>query len=207
MLCAEEHVRLATPEELGQAFSMRVAREDLEKLLGGDPEDEEVYGDDEGGDAEPELFDDLDDLLADWSGPEEVAYDMDHEDEEKRGSRRGLEGAPPPLLRRKRHKGPPGAAADTPHQVNMMKRAKTERSKAKQLEKEIPWAQIAEEVRPLFIEAERKQWNEHLQHQALEVMDVESSNRVRAQVPKKRILPSRYAYIPGQGHGEAPGVP
>ena len=87
----------------------------------------------------------------------------------------------------------------------MMKRAKTERSKAKQLEKEIPWAQIAEEVRPLFIEAERKQWNEHLQHQALEVMDVESSNRVRAQVPKKRILPSRYAYIPGQGHWGSAG--
>ena len=105
MLCAEEHVRLATPEELGQAFSMRVAREDLEKLLGGDPEDEEVYGDDEGGDAEPELFDDLDDLLADWSGPEEVAYDMDHEDEEKRGSRRGLEGAPPPSLEAEKTQG------------------------------------------------------------------------------------------------------
>ncbi|CAE7207103.1 GIP [Symbiodinium sp. CCMP2592] len=160
VLCAEEHVRLATPEELGQAFSMRVAREDLERLLGGDPEDEEIYGDDEGdanGHGGADLPSDLDDILDEMSLPDEVAYDMEAEDEEARG-------------------------------------AKTERSKAKQLEKEIPWSQIPDEVRPLFIEAERKQWNEHLEHKALEIMDIQSSLKARAEVPRERILPSRYAY-------------
>ncbi|CAE7496514.1 GIP [Symbiodinium sp. CCMP2592] len=199
VLCAEEHVRLATPEELGQAFSLRVAREDLERLLGGDPEDEEMYGDDEGDAAEDggaDLPSDLDDILDEMSWPDEVAYDMDVEDGEGRGVRRGLEGPPPPVFRRKRQKGPPSSpgAPSAPQSVHMLKKAKTERSKAKQLEKEIPRSQIPDEVRPLFIEAERKQWNEHLEHKALEIMDVQSSLRTRAEVPKERILLSRYAY-------------
>ena len=197
VLCAEEHVRLATPEELGHAFSLRVAREDLEKLLGADPEDEETYEPEEAAGI-GDFPDDLEELMADIepSEPSEIAYDMDVEAEEQRSNRRNLDGPEPPPLRRKRRKGPPDShgAARLPNQVNMLKKARTERSRAKQLEKEIPWGQIPEEVRPLFLEAEKKQWSEHIQPDALEVLDVATSKQVRAEVPRERILPSRYAY-------------
>ncbi|OLP97775.1 Copia protein [Symbiodinium microadriaticum] len=177
VLCAEEHVRLATPEELGHAFSLRVAREDLEKLLGADPEDEETYEPEEGAGI-GDFPDDLEELMADIepSEPGEIAYDMDVEAEEQRGNRRDAGGLDPPVLRRKRRKGPPDGhhSGAVPHQVNMLKKAKT--------------------VRPLFLAAERKQWAEHLQHDALEVLDVNTSKRVRAEVPRERILSSRYAY-------------
>ncbi|CAE7821075.1 KdelR [Symbiodinium sp. CCMP2456] len=212
VLCAEEHVRLATPEELGHAFSLRVAREDLEKLLGADPEDEEIY--DLREDADEEALPDMDLDDDDWadivpSEPEEVGYDMDEDEEHRRGNRRSLEGLPMPGLRRKRHKGPPepSGAAAPPNEVNMLKKAKTERSRAKQLEKEIPWSQIRDEVRPLFIEAERKQWAEHIQHNALEVLDVAASEKIRASVPRERILSSRYAYTATKPWGNAKPAP
>ncbi|CAE7689238.1 unnamed protein product [Symbiodinium sp. CCMP2592] len=46
----------------------------------------------------------------------------------------------------------------------------------------------------LFKEAERKQWLEHVDYDALEAMSVEESDRVRATVPPSRILRSRWAY-------------
>ena len=42
-LVAEEHLRPATSEELGEIFSTRVARDDLERLLSLDPDDPETY--------------------------------------------------------------------------------------------------------------------------------------------------------------------
>ena len=95
VLCAEEHVRLATPEELGHAFSLRVAREDLEKLLGADPEDEETYEPEEAAGI-GDFPDDLEELMADIepSEPGEIAYDMDVEAEEQRSNRRNLGSIP-----------------------------------------------------------------------------------------------------------------
>ena len=52
LLCAPEHLRLATGEELGEMFAIRAAREYLDKLLNADQEDEGVYGDQEEGDLE-----------------------------------------------------------------------------------------------------------------------------------------------------------
>ncbi|CAE7790778.1 GIP, partial [Symbiodinium necroappetens] len=161
------------------------------------PKDEETYEPEEGAGI-GDFPDDLEELMADIepSEPGEIAYDMDEEAEEQRGSRRDAGGLDPPVLRRKRRKGPPDGrhSGPLPYQINMLKKAKTERSRAKQLEKEIPWDQIPAEVRPLFLAAERKQWAEHLQHDALEVLDVNTSKRVRAEVPRERILSSRYAY-------------
>ncbi|CAE7717731.1 RE2 [Symbiodinium sp. CCMP2592] len=42
-LCAEEHMRPSTAEEVGQAFTSKVARADLEKLLFSDPHDPNGY--------------------------------------------------------------------------------------------------------------------------------------------------------------------
>ena len=43
MLCAPEHVRLATNEELGEMFTLRATQADLARLLAADQEDEEVF--------------------------------------------------------------------------------------------------------------------------------------------------------------------
>ena len=76
----------------------------------------------------------------------------------------------------------------------MLKPAKTARSREKQLEKEIPWSQIPPEVRPLFREAEGKQWAEHIATGALELRGIQASEEIRQTVPAERILTSRFAY-------------
>ncbi|CAE7267365.1 GIP, partial [Symbiodinium necroappetens] len=62
-LVAEEHLRPATSEELGELFSTRVARDDLERLLELDPDD-------------PETFDPPD---CEMQGLDDPAQDMDYE--------------------------------------------------------------------------------------------------------------------------------
>ena len=75
----------------------------------------------------------------------------------------------------------------------MVKRATTERGRQKQLEKEIPWSYIPEEQKQAFKEAERQQWMEHVNHEAVQPMSVEESRRILRDKPE-RVLPSRYAY-------------
>ena len=195
VLCAPEHVRLATAEELGQAFSLRAARDDLDRLLNADNDEEEMFpaddmidgGEGEAGDAdlEDEIMADLDEMV------------LDHEENEiyPRGQRRELERLPPVVLKRQRRKGRPDATTVPPiHDINMIKKAKTERSREKQLEKEIPWNLIPEEMRSTFRMAEAKQWAEHVDSGALEVLTLAESDLARAKVPPERILSSRYAY-------------
>ena len=66
-----------------------------------------------------------------------------------------------------------------------------EECREKQLEKEIPWSLIPESKRQLFIDAEHKQWEEHLRLGALRPLSLKES------LDKKdcgRILSSRFAY-------------
>ena len=49
-------------------------------------------------------------------------------------------------------------------------------------------------MKEAFRTAEAKQWREHLDHDAIEVLSLAESEAVRARVEGKRILPSRYAY-------------
>ncbi|CAE7353514.1 RE1 [Symbiodinium sp. KB8] len=91
-----------------------------------------------------------------------------------------------------RKKGP--AAMEEAKEVMILKRAKTERSRAKQLEKELPWQLIPDDKREEFRAAEDKQWKEHMQHDALEVLDVGCSREIENTVPRGRILSSRWAY-------------
>ncbi|CAE7504711.1 RE1 [Symbiodinium sp. CCMP2592] len=186
VLCAPEHVRLATAEELGEAFSLRAAHE--EEIFA----DEEDIDMDDGRGAGP---------VEEGGEPpddEEMPLDLEGEggDPPQQGRRRELERRPPVVLKRQRRKGRPTEPgdADGAHQVNMLKRAKTERSREKQLEKEIPWSMIPEHMRDVFQAAEAKQWAEHVDSGALEVLDLAESERIRAEVPAERILGSRYAY-------------
>ena len=75
----------------------------------------------------------------------------------------------------------------------MMKRARTT-SREKALEKEIPCELIPEKVRPRFRASEGKQWAEHVDNQAIQMLSVAESEHVRATVPPEHILSSRFAY-------------
>ena len=66
------------------------------------------------------------------------------------------------------------------------KKAKTPRSREKQIEKEIPWTMIPEEMRADFKAAEMVQWNEHVETGALEVLSVKDSEEVRRTQPASR---------------------
>ncbi|CAE7227655.1 RE2, partial [Symbiodinium sp. CCMP2592] len=169
VLCAPEHVRLATGEELGQAFSMKVAQEDLDKLLNADSDEPGAYDEDHEDQGDEEM------LNAGAAGVGEIAYDMELDgEEERRGLRRDLVRVPPRVLKRQRRKGRgeevavDGGPREEPSDVNMIKRARTQRSREKQLEKEIPWSLIPEFMRPKFREKEMVQWREHVDTGALE---------------------------------------
>ena len=166
-LCAAEHIRPATSEELGQAFSLRAAREDLDRLLNLDDADEEMFDDE---------------VEAEGPNNTDVEFDVDDEDlafaelDVEDGGPPGRDGrhhrrrarVAPYVLQRYRGKEPPRREEE----AMMMKRAKTVRSREKQLEKEIPWAEIPEAMRPAFRTAEIRQWQEHQEHHALTALTV-----------------------------------
>ena len=112
----------------------------------------------------------------------------------KRGSGREkrdeASGLAPPVARRVRQKTP----GNRVQSANMLKKCQTDRSLEKQLEKELPWRLIPPEEHEAFRVAEDKQYQEHLDHAALEPMSVSESDRIREEVPADRILSSRFAY-------------
>ncbi|CAE7765879.1 RE2 [Symbiodinium sp. CCMP2592] len=121
-LVAREHLRMATGEEVGSAFTLRTTREDLERLLDRDFAEDEIYvGDDRDVGGNPPLLPgDPGVPLGDGSvhlpgdpqasqGDVEMPYDGDYENagEPHRSPRmRGAEEAPG-VRKRRRRKGPP----------------------------------------------------------------------------------------------------
>ena len=193
-LIAPEHIRLATGEELGQAFSLRATKDDLYRLIEADFDDEEMFvGEPEEGAREDEQRSNRDPGRSSGEAREEVSPEIPH------------------LRKRIRTKGPPsqnqglwtdgnggeGEALAVDHSAvkdtYMMKRAPTHRSREKALEKEIPWSLIPEDQKENFKIAELKQYEEHLQYGALEPLDVETSRKIN-QLKKDRVLDSRFAY-------------
>ena len=184
LLCAPEHVRLATNQELGNMFALRACKEDLDRLLNADFDDKDTYVDGEEENEEENEMPDVD--------MEEVAMENEDMDTDGKGIRRPRDGPTPIVSKCFRKKAPETATAA--NEVMVLRRAKTERSRAKQLEKELPWQQIPPDKREEFHIAEDKQWREHMQHDALEVLDLERSREVENTVAKNRILSSRWAY-------------
>ncbi|CAE7751606.1 RE1 [Symbiodinium sp. CCMP2592] len=174
-LVAPEHLRSASAEELGAAFAMRSTQQDLQKLLEQDFADEEMY---EGEDME------LDDDLG-------LAPEGTHQQEgQKRGEgvRRARDQLSAPLVA-KRHR----TKVHLYHEAYMLKLPKTPRGREKALEKELPWSLIPPEQHQGFKDAELKQWNEHVEHEALEPLSVEESREV-LRTKAGRVLNSRFAY-------------
>ena len=206
-LVAEEHLRPSTAEELGDILSTKIARDDLEKLLNLDPDDPATYQDN----PDPEQGDvDLDpeqesqqDIDMDFQFSLEPEQDVFNPDAEmtiegsasassalRREKDRDPRNPPVVVSKRVRIKGP----AEKAQSVNMLKRCYTERSLAKQYEKELPWKVIPESEHQGFREAEDKQFREHLHHQALDPISLEESRAIRQRVDPSRILSSRFAY-------------
>ncbi|OLQ05449.1 Copia protein [Symbiodinium microadriaticum] len=201
-LCAPEHVRQASPEELGGLFALRATQEDLQRLIERDHDDEDIFeeGDVDQADIEmpTEIADEnelqaiIDDLSMD-EGVEDESLELPNGElrPSERRRRRAAEGGqdgdpePRPVRRRLRRKGPEEAL--------MMKRAMTKRGKEKQIEKELPWRLIPLDKQELFKAAEAKQWQEHLQLGALMPLSVQESEEVRKNEPD-RIIGSRFAY-------------
>ena len=191
-LCAPEHLRRALPEEVGGLFALRATKDDLLRLVENNYDDPEVFPGD-GAPEEDQAF--LDDILTDLSMPEDNqdeagAADMeldngDLPEQRAVGTRREAPGDDLPRAVRRR------ISTKRAEEAYMLKRASTRRGREKQLEKEIPWNMIPESKRQLFIEAEHKQWEEHLRLGALRPLSLKES------LDKKdcgRILSSRFAY-------------
>ncbi|CAE7225449.1 RE2 [Symbiodinium sp. CCMP2592] len=190
-LIAPEHIRIATGEEIGAAFTLRATKEDLEKLLEVPFADEEIFAGDDG--------DQGDDDLALPPGDGDA---MDDQEPEEEGT------AFPPVAKRYRTKGPQDAEDDIFDELlvstvgpknkdlqtaYMMKLPKTPRAKENALEKEIPWSLIPEDQHEGFRAAERTQYDEHIQHDALEPLSVEESREI-LRTKHDRVLSSRFAY-------------
>ena len=183
-LCAEEHMRPSTAEEVGDAFTSKVARADLEKLLFSDPHDPNSYvGEDEEDCEEPG---DNEDTYRGWDIVVDEDEHMEYEEDKPQATEVQAEGleemlrTPPELqegqlrvLRRARHKQ---AGRPKPYPVYMLKQCLTEHSKEKQLEKELPWRLIPPEKHALFKAAEAKQIKEHLDHNALTILSKAESD-------------------------------
>ncbi|CAE7470136.1 RE2 [Symbiodinium sp. CCMP2592] len=181
-LAAPEHVRMATGEELGEAFTLRATQHDLQRLLEQDFADEGIYEqEDEEMEEDPVLP----------PGDDEA----EPEQERGEGSRRKQpEANQPPVVKRHRTKGPQGPSqVPAANETYMMKLAKTPRGREKALEKEIPWSLIPPEQQENFRQAEWKQWTEHVEHDALEPLSVTESREITKTKPG-RILGSRFAY-------------
>ena len=198
-LCAPEHLRCALPEELGGLFALRATKDDLLRLVDQSYDDVGVFAEDEGEDMEEYAPSFVDEGEAPMELDNIDLENGDGEDTRPTPLRRAAEGELPRESVRRRYstKRPPGGSSDPPrredthHEAMILKRATTRRGKEKQLEKEIPWSMIPESKRPLFIEAERKQWQEHLHLQALRPLSVEESRGLKH---SDRVLTSRFAY-------------
>ena len=66
----------------------------------------------------------------------------------------------------------------------MAKRGISQKGKEKQLEKELPWGMIPPDERDLYREAERKQWDEHVEYGAVRPLTLEESREVEMSVPR-----------------------
>ena len=87
------------------------------------------------------------------------------------------------------------AVADTvPQEQFFVKKAKSPEALEKALEKEIPWNLIDHAEKELYVEAERKQWQEHIDFGAVRPLSLAESLEVEKEVGPDRILNCRFLY-------------
>ena len=217
-LTAPEHLRPSGPDETGEFLAMNEVKRELEQLLGRDFDGEEAYGTEE--DDKAADLDDIDSLYSPSANPE---ADHDHEqfpedhdildeegdviveeaarkeegrddEEDSKDSKRGW-----PASRMKRKTPPDDVewhehSGNLTYSVMLMRRHLTRRGLEKRQEKELRWDEIPPQFQQKFREAEGKQWSEHLHFDALEPLNDVDTEFVKNNVPKERVLRSRWAY-------------
>ncbi|CAE7340119.1 unnamed protein product, partial [Symbiodinium sp. CCMP2456] len=187
-LTSPEHVRPTTPEEVGSFLTMKNTRDEVEKLLEYDPDDPDVFEDEEDEDMP---YDPVDDVSVDYE-PSEMDYEGAAEEAPVLEPMAEDDLRPP--QRRLKRKTNPSEAGQRDNEIWMLRSDLTRRGVEKRKEKELKWSEIPEEAHQKFREAEEVQWREHLSYDALQPLTLEESNAVRARVPPDRILRSRWAY-------------
>eukprot|EP00438_Fugacium_kawagutii_P028405 Skav208339 [mRNA] locus=scaffold5193:38831:45910:+ [translate_table: standard] len=190
-LSAPEHLRPADSVEVGEALRIKMAMKEVKRLIEHEASEneEEVDGSyvDDGGDVEMDAV-----------GISEPIRSPAAEDVASRAAairqaakRNQLLDDVPGSIKRARQAGHP---PEQVQHVQMAKRCISQKGKEKQLEKELPWGLIPPDERPLYREAEGKQWAEHVEYAAVRPLSLEESAEVEATIPKDRILNSRFAY-------------
>jgi len=196
LLAAPEHLRIAHHEEISEMIRLKTSMKELREII--DKGDDDIIdqdyedGDHRAGESVPADME--------WEqDPHGVEEQLDMEVEEAGGAigqalrrerqleaharrRQALDDVP---LNLKRQRG---------QQVLMVKHAISEKGKEKQLEKELPWQLIPPDEREMYRAAELKQWEEHVQFDAVRALSVEESIEVIKKVKPERILNSRFLY-------------
>ena len=196
LLCAPEHLRPAGAEEISELLKVRASIKDVEDILDGGGKNLKAYEVQD----EDDEHDDLDELMADYETGEDdtsgvVEYsNMDWEKIDAR-RRKCSDDVPMQLKKARTVKVPEdGGGGEARASSPFGRTARTEDTREKQLDAELPWSAIDPRDRPKFEEAEKKQWKEHLDYQAVRVLEMAKTQWVRDNLPKERVLTSRFAY-------------
>ena len=196
-LTAPEHLRATGAEELGEFLTMKGVKREVEKLLSMDIDDPKIYEEEE---EEERPRDEEEDWMAEYEPSIPAAEEEDREpvqldmeiDEEIFEEEQGL---PEPRRRLKRKTRPEALTVDNNiGEVMLTRKELTKRGQAKRQEKELLWKEIPDHAKEKFKQAEQAQWDEHLSFDALQPLDTETSNRVKATYSEERILRCRWAY-------------
>eukprot|EP00438_Fugacium_kawagutii_P025852 Skav231407 [mRNA] locus=scaffold4039:44689:52020:- [translate_table: standard] len=193
LLAAPEHLRTAHHEEISEMMRLKASLNDLRKVM--QQADDDIIDEDH-------VESDVE--MPPAENPEDIEAQLDAEMER---SGNPLSMAARRERRLEEHARRLQALDDVPYQFKkartghetgqtayMTKHAISERGKEKQLEKEIPWSMIPPDEREMYREAELKQWQEHLQYQAVRPLSVQESNEVLRRVGPERILSARFLY-------------
>jgi len=199
VLCAAEHLRPAESEELGTAFQTRAVKEDLMRLALrlDDSEDEEAFAD-ATAPVHPKR------LVNYETVPERRVREKGTVRMHKRpvppgGEEQGVRPRPlPPVpdsdFEELLDKEVEASSSAGPARQALVAERRVPKSVIKQVDKEIKWEDIPTAEKQLYIEAEDKQWKEHLKYEAVRVHPPEDAEILRDKVPKNRILSARFAY-------------
>ena len=194
LLVAPEHVREAKHEEISEALRVKVAMRELKQLI-----EAEV----DGSFYEIKSGDELD------VGAPADLYPPDRQPQGNQEGELEVEREPSPMEVVEERAAALRAAArkahvlddvlvtikrQRAHQPFYVKKILSEKGKEKQLDKELPWGMIPPDERPDYEEAELKQWQEHLQFEAVRPLSVGENLEVERTVSPDRILNCRFLY-------------
>ena len=215
ILAAPEHLRPAEHDEVSETLRIKAALREVESVLREDQQDFLDARAPDGELTEKERQDiemEVDELFANLESDDEKMGAVEPpgapasekrkkaqetEQELKRVARQvGAMDDVPSSVRQHRgdHFSTATGSVNEGHVAFMLKTATFPEGWEKLLENEIPWGMIPDSERQLYVEAEEKQWREHLEFGAVRALSVEESQKVKAEVDSSRILPTRFLY-------------